>query len=269
MIPVFYRPEMAADLSVESISPSSSKPRKLMERWQSGPLSRFIEAHSFEPATVSDIKGAHHEGYVDGVFNLTIPNGFGTFDQGIADSLPYTVGSLVAATRHVLQNGGFALSPSSGFHHANYGHGGGFCTFNGLIVAAQAALAQGATVGILDGDAHYGDGTKDIIGKLALDIVHQTVGARFRTGRAVGAGDYAEWWYDAVEAVKGCDVVLYQAGADPYLHDPLGGQVSLKQLALRDHIVFSELPNVAWNLAGGYSDKVLDIHTETLLQCVK
>ena len=137
----------------------------------------------------------------------------------------------------------------------------------GLIVAAQYALARGATVGILDGDAHYGDGTQQIIDKLGLDIIaHRTVGADFPVGQPVSG--YIDWWHDAVEEMRGLDVVLYQAGADPHEQDPLGGQVSSTMLALRDRLVFEGLPNVAWNLAGGYGPATMNIHTSTLMTCL-
>jgi acetoin utilization deacetylase AcuC-like enzyme len=72
--------------------------------------------------------------------------------------------------------------------------------------------------------------------------------------------------------------VLYQAGADPFIHDPLGGVLTAEQLRRRDEIVFdwsasSAIP-LAWNLAGGYARDaagtirpVLDIHDATLLAC--
>jgi len=58
--------------------------------------------------------------------------------------------------------------PTSGFHHAHYDHCCGFCTFNGLMVAAQGMVSDGRSVAILDCDAHYGDGTQEIIGRLHL-----------------------------------------------------------------------------------------------------
>ena len=56
--------------------------------------------------------------------------------------------------------------------------------------------------------------------------------------------------------MSGCDLILYQAGADPHIDDPLGGWLTTKQLQQRDKRVFSasaewKIP-VAWNLAGGY-----------------
>ncbi len=71
-----------------------------------------------------------------------------------------------------------------------------------------------------------------------------------------------------------CDVILYQAGADPHIDDPLGGWLTLAQLRERDRIVFEQARHygvpIAWNLAGGYQNplrKVLDIHDNTLVEC--
>lgn len=72
-----------------------------------------------------------------------------------------------------------------------------------------------------------------------------------------------------------CDLLMYQAGADPHVDDPLGGFLTTEQLARRDQIVFSEakamqIP-VVWNLAGGYQEpvyEVLRIHNATMRACV-
>lgn len=76
-----------------------------------------------------------------------------------------------------------------------------------------------------------------------------------------------------------CDIVLYQAGADPHVNDP-GGWLTTEQLQQRDAIVFeafaaNKLP-VVWNLAGGYQvnrdgsiPKVLEIHDNTMRECVR
>jgi acetoin utilization deacetylase AcuC-like enzyme len=77
-----------------------------------------------------------------------------------------------------------------------------------------------------------------------------------------------------------CDVVLYQAGADPHLDDPLGGWLTTEQLRRRDAGVFASFREigvpVAWNLAGGYQKaadgsipRVLEIHDNTAIECVR
>ena len=73
-----------------------------------------------------------------------------------------------------------------------------------------------------------------------------------------------------------CDVVLFQAGADPHVDEPYGWALTSEQLVIRDTIAFVGLKElgipVAWNLAGGYQvpiQKVLDIHTGTLKAYLK
>lgn len=84
---------------------------------------------------------------------------------------------------------------------------------------------------------------------------------------------------DLVRSFADCDVLLYQAGADAHIKDPLGGWMTSSQLEERDRIVFETtakigLP-VAWNLAGGYQvdvnggiAPVLEIHRRTMQACV-
>ncbi len=72
------------------------------------------------------------------------------------------------------------------------------------------------------------------------------------------------------------DLVLYQAGADVDVEDPLGGDLSTEQMLTPDRLVvhgarLAECP-VAWNLAGGYQppvSKVLALHTQTMVECVR
>jgi acetoin utilization deacetylase AcuC-like enzyme len=269
-IPIFYRFEMSADNS-DSFSPSASKPRLCVEHWLKSGRIKPEQIHSFEPARRADLYLAHDPAYVDAVLDLRAPNGFGNYSEAVAASLPYTTGSMVAAVNYVLEHGGHACSPTSGFHHAAYDGGGGFCTFNGLMVAAIVAVAQGAKVGILDCDAHYGDGTDNILRRVqGHGIRHHTFGRHFPCGQVAADRDWSDWLHSAVDDLAGCDVVIYQAGADPHIQDPLGGQMRTKAMLVRDCIALS-LPNVAWNLAGGYRRDedggiscVLDLHTHTL-----
>ena len=74
------------------------------------------------------------------------------------------------------------------------------------------------------------------------------------------------------------DLVLYQAGADAHIKDPLGGLLNNEELSKRDSTVFErcchdKIP-IVWNLAGGYQRaadgsirKVIEIHRETMRQC--
>ena len=182
---------------------------------------------------------------------------------------------MLAAAREALRNGRVAVAHCSGFHHAGYAHSAGYCTFNGLMVTAMALhdAGEATRVGILDFDEHYGDGTDHIIDRLLVDWIDH-----FSAGRHYGDASEAQRFLGSIPALvagmKGCDLILYQAGADPHIDDPLGGWLTTGQLFERDRLVFEAaaalgIP-VAWNLAGGYQTplrKVTLIHDGTMRAC--
>jgi acetoin utilization deacetylase AcuC-like enzyme len=185
--------------------------------------------------------------------------------------LRYTSGSMRAAALAAWRGGGITASPTSGFHHANHAHGGGFCTFNGLVLAALAMLDAGAKrIAIIDCDYHYGDGTEDILQRLGLHdrVQHWTLGADYSGGER---GALARLTAALDEAMKSSELVIYQAGADSHENDPLGGVFTTAGYRERERRVFGTAARVgvplAWNLAGGYQeplDKVLALHAITM-----
>lgn len=272
-IPVFYADEMVA--SAQEGSPSAAKPRYAVESWRrlNLPL-RFITP---DPVSRADLYSAHDPVFVDEILELRRNNGFGNRDRAVAASLPFTSGAMVSAAREAVRSGGVTVAPVSGFHHAGYSRAGGYCTFNGLIVAAQVLKRAGLVrrVGILDCDHHFGDGTAELIACLGLDwIEHCTFGDRFC--QPYQANGFLGVLPKFVEAMADCDLILYQAGADPHIHDSLGGWLTSEQLRKRDRIVFEtaarlQVP-IAWNLAGGYQEplrKVLAIHDATMEECAR
>jgi acetoin utilization deacetylase AcuC-like enzyme len=271
-IPVHYDERMVAD--AESFSPSAGKPRAVVASWQA--MGAPIALRTPVPVTRAQLALAHLPDFVDGVLEGRLANGFGNRLPAVAASLPWTSGAMLSAAREALANGRVAVAPTSGFHHAHYVRGGGFCTFNGLMVTAQVLLTEGAvrSVGILDFDLHYGDGTEDIIERLQLRgaVAHYTAGLEWNDEDRAPA--FLEAIAGYVRRLSGCDVLLYQAGADPHIDDPMGGWLTDAQLAERDWRVFAAcawhgLP-VAWNLAGGYQTplrKVLDVHDATMRAC--
>jgi acetoin utilization deacetylase AcuC-like enzyme len=272
---VFYRHEQNA--LNHSFSPSADKPRQVVADWLQQGFD--IEVHPFEPVTRHDFYLAHDPYFVDGVMNLDIANGFDNHSAEVAAALPYTTGSMLAAAEHAILHRTVACSPTSGFHHAGYDFAMGYCTFNGLMVTALKLHKDGLAkrIGILDCDAHYGNGTDHIIQRLEIDwIVHRTAGEHFKNRDDVGesAKLYLDWVGLSLNDMKDCSVILYQAGADPHIQDPLGGILSTKAMFHRDRLVYefcesNSLP-IAWNLAGGYQrdakgtiEPVLKLHRTT------
>jgi acetoin utilization deacetylase AcuC-like enzyme len=270
-IPVLYTPLMAAQN--DSFSPSAAKPAAAVASWRK--LDVPLKVIAPTPASVQDLARAHLPAFVDAVLSCRSDNGFGNRSKAVAASLPYTSGAMLSAAREALRNGRVAVAPCSGFHHAGYANAGGFCTFNGLMVAATALHASGEVkrVGILDFDHHYGDGTDDMIERLGIDwIRHYSAGEHY--GSPADAPRFLSSIPGLVAAMKGCDVILYQAGADPHINDPLGGWLTTAQLFERDLLVFQAAAElgipVAWNLAGGYQTplrRVLEIHDNTMRAC--
>jgi len=148
-------------------------------------------------------------------------------------------------------------------------------------VAACVLHAEGLAerIGVLDFDQHYGNGTDDIIAKRRLRwIEHYTAGGKWC--RRNQAAEFLDAISAIVAGMSGCGLILYQAGADPHVDDPLGGWLTTAQLRERDRRVFAaaaerQVP-IAWNLAGGYQrtddggiEPVLEIHRNTMRECVR
>lgn len=277
-IPVFFCEEMV--VLKDLVSPSPKKPKQLVEQWKS----LFpIEIKTVEPVTIEEISCVHDVNFVQAIMNGKRRNGFNTKDIEVSNSLPYTNGSFLSAAREAINNGLVAVSPTSGFHHANYNKAMGFCTFNGLMVAAYQLLYNNEVnkIGILDCDHHYGNGTDMIINKLDLDnsILHITA----RKDYEYDAIKFFNLLPKFLESFLNVDIVFYQAGADCHINDPYGGFLTTEQMQERDRIVFTfckthKIPLV-WNLAGGYQEeilpdgtrnmqKVLDLHNNTMQECI-
>jgi acetoin utilization deacetylase AcuC-like enzyme len=272
-IPVFYADAMLA--APDSYSPSAQKPRHVLAAWQDAGLP--VTVTSFTPVDEADLGLAHDPTYVRDILNCKTDNGFFNRAQDVADSLPYTTGAMLAAARAALKSG-CACAPVSGFHHAGYDYSGGFCTFNGLVVAARRLLEENAVrrVLILDCDMHYGDGTEAILKHFHLkeSIRHTTFGRWFREPRQ--ARSYLRLLRKTVSHFPSFDLILYQAGADVHINDPLGGVLTSDEMIERDRTVFEAAraagTPIAWNLAGGYQvplTKVIELHVNTMRECVR
>jgi acetoin utilization deacetylase AcuC-like enzyme len=223
-------------------------------------------------------------------------------------SVLLTGGGCLAAARRALDDG-VAGALVSGFHHSHGDHGEGFCTFNSLVVAADA-LRAGDMVGdsiarpieriaVLDMDLHYGNGTASLAAarpwlfNLSIygndyrdntayrDVSERrhTDGANHRSiALAEGAGrtEMLAAMDEGLAMLEGWgrpDLILYQAGADPYCEDPYSPlALDHDDLLERDRIAFAYAKRagipVAWVLAGGYTkdvSKVVRVHTNTFV----
>jgi acetoin utilization deacetylase AcuC-like enzyme len=168
---------------------------------------------------------------------------------------------------------GAAGSLSSGLHHARRAAGAGFCTFNGLVIGARAALSSGAaSVLILDLDAHCGGGTASLISAepriRQLDVAVNRFDAYESTAQAtLRIVTHAAEYLTVIEReLARCeageskvDLCLYNAGVDPFEGCDIGGLagVTERMLVERERLVFEWCSDreiaIAFVLAGGYA----------------
>lgn len=276
-IKVFYDPRQSVAHNA-SFSPSAGKPEKVVAEWQKRGYP--IQIAPVSPVSREDFYLVHDKQHVDDILDCKKSNGFNNTMPSVADALHWTNGSLLSAATYALASKEVTVSPTSGFHHAEYYSAMGFCTFNGLMLAA-VMLKNHGKIGILDLDMHDANGTQHIMNHLRIDHVrHYSFGTEQRTSEFWGGDERGDLWLSRlptlVESFADCALVIYQAGADPYVEDPFGGSLSETQLRERDRIVFTGLKklgvSVTWDLAGGYTSpfqKVLDIHNATMEECCK
>ncbi len=242
------------------------------------------------PVTRALLESAHEAAYLDDLEALRwtprtqyceLP-----LTREIIDAFALAASGTTAAARLALRHGA-AAHIGGGLHHAFAGHAEGFCYINDLAVAARVLLAEGAVgrVAVVDLDVHQGNGTADIFANdSAVFTLSMHQESNYPVPKAhsdldVGLDDgtddrgYLAALAPALERVWAFapDLVLYQAGADPYRDDQLGGlSLTLAGLEARDRAVLEgcaerRIP-VATTLGGGYARQLEDtvrIHTTT------
>jgi acetoin utilization deacetylase AcuC-like enzyme len=277
---VFYNPKMSTPS--HGYSPSGSKPAAAVADWQNRGLD--IQIVDFKPVTENDLCLAHDPRFVKRVLTGKESNGHGNTIKAVTDSCLWTCGSMVAASRQALIDG-ITCSPSSGFHHSGFSFNGCFCTWNALVIAARKMIEEGrvAKVGIIDCDAHWFDGVVDILDTLELNDVIKawSFGGEFTT-QSFSQRRLIAQLRMTIRKMKeqGVELILYQAGADPHINDPLGGLMTTEEMRERDELVFDMCANlgipVAYAHAGGYiveSDgsipQVLELHRNTAMEAIR
>jgi len=251
------------------------------EAWE--PYLRRREPDPIEPHLLGTIHAAR---YIDQVRALAGAGGGQLDPDTVVSSASYDVallaaGGAVTAVQDALagSNRAFAVIRPPG-HHARPSHGMGFCLFNNVACAAEAARALGRQrVFILDWDVHHGNGTQEIFyrrGDVLVCSLHQEhwypgtgsieetgegEGAGFTVNLPLPAGTGDDGYRHAFEEVvlpllrsATPDALLISAGYDAHHTDPLGGMLlSSSGFASLARLIVNEYSGpLAAILEGGY-----------------
>lgn len=252
------------------------------------------------PLTEEMVKRFHVPEYVDAVKTgeprfVAESQGF-RWDKKLFPMVLSSNGGVVAAALDALRTKKNTGSLSSGLHHAYRDAGSGFCTFNGLAMAAVFACNNrkwakpAKNILILDLDAHCGGGTHSMIEEWNPVIEHIDVSVSShdsydpvgtnRLSMVGSAKDYVPKIQSELTRLGRYDLCIYNAGMDPYGHCMDGAmQIGVPDLWAREKTVFSwarrtKTP-VAFVLAGGYLQngltkaELVDLHRLTIAEAAR
>ena len=254
-------------------------------------LERLVELHSPSAASDAALLRVHTADYISRVQQGALSTqeiraiGF-PWSPALVQRSRRSSGATIEACRAALTDG-YAANLAGGTHHAFADRGEGFCLFNDSAVAARAMLAEDrvARVLVVDCDVHQGNGTAAIFADDPNVFTFSIHGAKNYPSRkqqsdldihlAAGTNDHD--YLEALEqglkqALAGADLVIYLAGADPFIEDRYGSLAITKAgLHARDQLVFDccqqALIPVAITMAGGYArnlEDIVDIHFQTV-----
>lgn len=248
-----------------------------------------LVVQSPQPLTDSEARAVHAAEYITAIQTgtprtLATSQGF-AWDVAMWRSVAAQNGAMRDATLAALA-GTPAYAISAGFHHARHGHGSGYCTLNGLAIAVHVARTHGVKhIYILDVDAHAGGGTYSMV-HTYTDVCHLDVyttsfdtyspTSQHRLTYTVDAATYLADIDDmltvAARTVQPGDLLIYNAGMDPYEACGIGGLegITVAVLAQREQLIsaWARLHHVCMVacLAGGYAgdtfpeSQLVDLH---------
>lgn len=176
---------------------------------------------------------------------------------------------------------GVAMNIGGGFHHAFSGLEEGFCYFNDMAYALTKLVKEKKAnkAMVVDCDVHQGNGTASILrdsNHYFTFSIHQqdTYPDKEQSSYDIGLFSYHNIddnkYLQELSVLEKLvsqfkpEIILYQAGADPYQEDKLGRfKLSMDGLMMRDSYVLglakkNKIP-VAVCLGGGYAQKTEDV----------
>jgi len=262
-LPIYWGPDYVLDSGVET-------------RTKSGPLAKLLiggEVPGVDlitplPITREELLEIHGEQYIDRLANIERPE--------LTRSIFASTGGVRDALDAMFEYGR-AGSLSSGLHHAKRDHEYGLCYINGLALAALRAISKHGVkkVAVLDTDAHCGGGTFQLVGEnekvLLADVscnsydIWRPNSDRHYLEIVRSASEYLDAVQRALDHLEGVDVLIYNAGMDPFEDCSTGGMPGITREILeeRERLVAQWCEDTKtpamFVLAGGYGGKNLDL----------
>lgn len=204
-----------------------------------------------------------------------------------------TAGTALAAELALETKKNF-VNIGGGYHHAKRDSGGGFCYFADIPYAVNCLWKKNPDlkVMVIDLDAHQGNGHEDIFKDDKRISIFDIYGGdnypRDVSVKRYITYDYPVWfgiedsaYLDLIEKNLGNalerskpDLIIYNAGTDPFKNDPLGKMsISKNGLVMRDELVFKfaqerHIP-VCMVTSGGYSNASAEIISDSLKNLIQ
>jgi histone deacetylase 11 len=296
MIPVIYRPRYnITAFGLEHLHPFDSRKYRRIHQaliargWRS--RSDFFRPHPIRRAellkvhTPEYLRSVHDPWVLAETLGVSVVGRlpFWFVDWRVLLPMRYATGGTVLACRLALDHG-IAINLGGGYHHAASAWGEGFCVYADTPLAAAILHEEGRInkVLVVDLDAHQGNGTAavflswpwasifDVYEEDLFPSTKQPEDFPIPISPDLAGAEYLEIVQEALpfalDTVRP-DLVIYNAGSDPYIADPLTRlRLTQSDLAERDLLVATlarerEIP-LAMVLSGGYSRESWRIHAD-------
>jgi acetoin utilization deacetylase AcuC-like enzyme len=251
------------------------------------------------PLDNADLRLVHGRGYLWRLYllgstPLGLLNGENPISLRLLHRLKVACGGTYLACRIALEQG-LGMNLAGGFHHAFSCREAGFCHLNDMAVAIRKLQMERLIdrAMVIDCDVHQGNGTAAIFARdravFTFSIHQEDLYPHPKIFGDYDIGLYSQqkvdddMYLEELEVVPDLlenhrpDLVIYLAGADPFVEDRLGGFLLSKQgLMRRDAYILGlcaelEVP-AAVVLGGGYARDTrdtVDIHLNTIKVAVQ
>jgi histone deacetylase 11 len=294
LIPLVYHPAYnITAFGLERLHPfDSRKYRRIHDALIARGLRRPVDFVRPRPVSDTDLMKVHISEYLKSlrspealarILELPVVRRLPAWaiDWRILRPMRYAAGGTVLACRLALEHG-VAINLGGGYHHAAAGWGGGFCVYSDAALAAKLLHDEGKVgkVLVVDLDAHQGNGTasafRDWPWASIFDLYERDIfparkePEEFPLPVRSGLTGFEYLGIVRVSLPRVLeddrpDLIIYNAGSDPFEGDPLAGfRLTEGDIAGRDLLVVSMAREwgipLAMVLSGGYSAESWEIH---------